>query len=364
MLNSHIKKYTLIAATIMAVAGVQAQEQLLPIEPVNSGRISDSQADALLAELSGTDQVPALKQNNNAGAQATQNRLQRMDNPDAAAILEQYNSVMAAPVRENPIIAKAKKNYKPTQEYTLKPFDNILVPVGQGLMNSIATNFNMVAVRTSDKNAILEVVDGYIYATLNSNEPVGLIMYEEGVLSSQVSVTLIPIAAPPVIVDLTIDLTRKMKADAQAYLDKIQREKEDEVALEVADSYSSEHNKRIVELLKPVARGDLPRGFSLTNDTPNWLVKPCQTPIYQYAGQRLTGGKEVIDVVLLKNDTNRVYQVREEMCLSNDVIAVALFSKSYLEPGDETEMYILRNRHYTQERKREHRRPRLTTESN
>lgn len=343
--------------------GVQAQEQILPIEDVNSGRLSDAQANALLAELSGRKQASTPIQSN-TGNDGTQDRLRRMDNPDAAAIIDQYNSVMAAPVADNPIIAKAKKNYKPTQAYTLKPFDNILVPVGQGLMNSIATNFNMVAVRTSDGNAVLEVVDGYIYATLNSNDPVGLIMYEEGVLDSQVSVTLIPISAPPVIVDLTINLTDKMKNDAQAYLDKIKREREDEIAMEVADSYSSEHNRRIIELLKPVALGDLPRGFSLTNDTPNWLTKPCQTPIYQYTGQRLTGGKEVIDVVLLKNDTDSVYQVREEMCLSNDVIAVALFSKSYLEPGDETEMYILRNRHYAEQIKRKNRRPRLTTGSN
>jgi conjugal transfer pilus assembly protein TraK len=355
MSNNYFKKCVLVGALSMAM---NAGAQTLPIENVHNERMTEAQADERLAQL-GVNTNPATPHSYNGNTQATQNQLRRMDNPDAAAIIDQYNSVMAAPV-ENPIIAKAKKNYKPTQKYNLKPFDNILVPVGQGLMNSIATNFNMVAVRTSDRNAVLEVVDGYIYATLKTNEPVGLIMYEEGVLESQISVTLIPIPAPPVIIDLSIDLSPQMKIDAQSYLDKIKREQEDEIALEVADSYSSEHNRRIVELLKPVALGDLPRGFSLTNDTPSWLSKPCQTPIYQYAGQRLTGGKEVIDVVLLKNDTDRVYQVREEMCLSNDVIAVALFSKSYLEPGDETEMYILRNRHYVEEKKRENRRPRLT----
>lgn len=359
MSNNYFRKGVLAVAMSMTFS-VSLHAQVLPIENVNNGKMSESQADALLEKLGAGPQTPASTPNYTGSIQDPQTRLRRMDNPEAAAVIEQYNSVMAEPVAESPIITKAKKNYKPTQEYTLNPSDNILVPVGQGLMNSIATNFNMVAVRTSDRNAVLEVVDGYIYATLKTNEPVGLIMYEEGVLESQVSVTLIPIPAPPVIVDLTVNLTPDMKIKARDYLIQIKRDEEEEIAKEVEGSYSSEHNKRIIELLKPVALGDLPRGFSLTNDTPSWLSKPCQTAIYQYAGQRLTGGKEVIDVVLLKNDTDRVYRVREEMCLANDVIAVALFSKSYLEPGDETEVYILRNRHYAEQQKREFRRPRLT----
>jgi conjugal transfer pilus assembly protein TraK len=73
------------------------------------------------------------------------------------------------------------------------------------------------------------------------------------------------------------------------------------------------------------------------------------------------GGKEVIDVVLIKNTSSSVYQMREEMCASDDVLAVALYRKSYLQPGEEMELYILRDKFFEREQKRSARRPRLTS---
>ncbi|MDC8832840.1 TraK domain-containing protein [Alteromonas gilva] len=339
--------FALLAAALSQGAAAQDQSKQLPtipIEDVRAGRLNLDQV---------VQAPPAAQRKNGFPTEEQQ----------VSALAAQYNQVMATPVakpQQNSIVEMAKQNYKTTQNYDLKPTDSILIPVGQGFMNSILTDFDMVAVKTSDKKSLLEADKGYVYATLRTDEPVSLILYEEGVPESQVSVTLIPIPAPPVIINLKVAMSQAMQAKAVAYQKQIAEEENIANAAAEQASYSDQHTKRIVELLKPVALGDLPRGFSLSNDIPRQYRKPCQVGIYQYTGQRLMGGREVIDVVLLRNDSNRVYQVREEMCLADDVIAVALFEKSYLQPGEDMELYILRNKFYEREQQRQNRRPRLT----
>ena len=113
-------------------------------------------------------------------------------------------------------------------------------------------------------------------------------------------------------------------------------------------------------LLTPVAQGDFPRGFTLSGDIPEDYRTPCRMAIPHKAAQRLLGGSEIIDVIGVKNTTDSTYMVREEMCLSDDVIAVALFKKSYLAPGEEMELYILRDKLYYENVQRKARRPRVT----
>lgn len=291
--------------------------------------------------------------------------LQTLNNPQLTSVINGQESFKNTPPINTTSISLREmvtNKYKPTQNYSLKPKDNILVPVGRGLMNSISTNFNMLAVRTSDEKSLLEIDSGYLYATINGDDPVGLILFEDGVLESQVSIVLVPIDAPPSMIDLDIELTKSMLSKANAHKEKLAKEEAQELAKEtkVSAPRQTNHTKRIVNLLTPVARGNLPSGFTLTNDTPNHMIQPCQVTINQVAGQRLTGGREVIDVVLMTNDSQHPYRVREEMCLSRDTLAVALFEKSYLLPGEQTEVYILRDKFFQQNKQRSLRRPRLT----
>ena len=264
--------------------------------------------------------------------------------------------------KANALYQKAISMYEPSQKHGMKPMESKIIPVGQGVMNSIVTNFNMVAVKTSDKKSLFEMDGGYLYATIKTNQPVGLILFEEGVPESQIAVTLVPIAAPPAVVKLDVDLTSEMKIKSNAY----QRKIREEIAMESANDeqvfYSDERTQRVVDLLTPVAQGDLPRGFSLSSDIPAHYKKPCAIPIYQNTGQRLMGGNEVIDVVHVKNTSSKTFQMTEEKCLTDDVIAVGLYMKSYLQPGEDMEVYIVRDKFYQREVQRTQRRPRLTGE--
>lgn len=249
---------------------------------------------------------------------------------------------------ERDFLQKVKQSFKPEQSYNLKPGRNIVIPVGQGFSNAIRTNFRSLSVKTSAnaEQALLEVEDGHLYVTLRTMQPISLLLSEDGVIESEISIVLVPMASPPAMVDIDIDMPAEMKLKALNHFNDMEKQKKiDKATLEAQNApvlRSSSYQKGIVSILKPIAQGKTPSGYSITNDIPNYLKHPCRIAIYHEAGQRLSGSQDFIDVVLVHNDSDRVYQVREEMCLNDGVTSVALYPKSYLQPGEETEIYIIR----------------------
>lgn len=351
-------RLSLLALSFMSATTLANPSGIIPIEDVTQGRLSAPPA------LPAVDQIQTPPQGVRIDANAIRQGIQTMTQPGYKEVVEDYENKFNAPTEtaapSKSIIDAITKAWKPTQELKLSPGENIVIPVGQGLMSSVKTNFKMLAARTSDKDSILEIEGGFLYVTINGNQPVGLILYEDGVMESQISVTLVPIQAPPSMVDIEVTMSQAMLFKGEEYRKQIELEEKIATQTDNASINSTAYTDRIIGLLTPVAKGDLPPGFSMTNDIPTYLSTPCQVTVYQTAAQRLTGGREIIDVVLIRNDSDRGYRVREEMCLSAGVKAVALFEKSYLRPGDETEVYILRDKLYEQEMQRKNRRPRLT----
>jgi len=346
-----------VSNTALAQQVPQAQGNIVQIQPVQPQSL-ETPAQAQMpvqgtpVSRPGAMMDPAAIQNALAGNPET--------NPQAIANVYEQQFSQEQETERQRFAKKIAAKWKPTQDFALMPSENIVIPVARGLMNSIATNFTMLAARTSDENSILEIEKGYLYVTINSDQPVGIIMYEDGVQESQVSVTLWPIDVPASMVKLDVSLSDAMKEKAAQYRKDIElEEKQAQAAAEAPATANSEHTGRIIELLTPVAQGDLPRGFTMTNDIPAHLKTPCQVTIYQSAEQRLTGGRDVIDVVLMRNDSKRAYHIREEMCLADGVKAVSVFEKAYLQPGETAEVYILRDKTFAQDQARKNRRPRL-----
>lgn len=270
------------------------------------------------------------------------------------------------PQGQSNFLDKVKKSFKPEQSYNLKPGRNIVVPVGQGFSNAIRTNFRSLSVKTSasSEQALLEIEDGHLYATLRTMQPISLLISEDGVLESEISIVLVPMASPPAMVDINIDMPEELKLKAQIHHEKMEKQKKiDKAVLEAQKEparRTSSYQNNIIAVLKPIAQGKTPLGYSITNDIPNHLRQPCRISIFHEAGQRLSGSRDIIDVVLIHNDSDRVYQVREEMCLNDGVTSVALFPKSYLQPGEETEVYIIRKIQKEHAEEYGQTRPRLT----
>ena len=133
--------------------------------------------------------------------------------------------------------------------------------------------------------------------------------------------------------------------------------------MQPSDPRQDDHKQRVINLLTPVALGEVPSGFSLQEDRlsriPASEQSPCHFNMYAKMGQRLVGARELIDVVLVKNDKSYGQVVADQQCLADGVIATALFDKAYLQPGEETELYIIRDKLFQERQTRVTTRPSL-----
>lgn len=352
-------KKIVLAASIGAILGTSsialADDVQIPVRPVNTERMP----------VQGTPVQTQRYQGANELRQATNQVRDDVDGFGRPVNGQQQGMAMPQVPREPSFLSKIEERFSPEQKYDLKPGRNIIVPVGQGFNNALRTNFQSLSVKTSaDSNAaVLQVEGGNLYVTLRSMQPISLLLSEDGILESEISVVLVPISAPPAMVDINVELTPAMIARAQAHQEEMERERQLEEALNSQhmqrDHRTSTHANNLIALLKPVAKGETPNGFSMTNDIPEHMRQPCRMGVYHHAGQRITGAREVIDVVLVHNDSDRVYHVREEMCLSDGALSVAIFPRAYLQPNEETEIFIVRDK-YHQPAEQRVTRPRLT----
>lgn len=273
----------------------------------------------------------------------------------------------------DPVIDKVRKNYKPHQEVKLKPGRSELIPVATGLQNRIATEFVQVEVKTSDAEVPIDVDGGFIYITPMSEAPIGLMIGEAGMPKTMVSLTLMPLDVPPVMVDLDVQMSAELKQEHQTFKEDRERIAAQEQRLEeirqdpvgINDPRTnSKHVDRASSILAEVANGEIPQGFDLADKIPEDERYPCdirRMAMYHEVGQRLISGRELIDVVRVKNDINGFREIREEYCLGDDVIAVGVFDRATLAPGEDTELYILRDKLHMEKLKSTRARPRLTT---
>ena len=336
-------RYQTLALILIAsvhVSGVIAQERpSIPVQPM----VEQVQSKPLTEE-----QVPATRQN-------------KVNSPPKTidTVYEQaFPPVVSEPAARGSFIDEVMKRWKPTQHYSVSPKDSIMVPVGKGLMNTFSTNLTMLTAKTNDESSTYEINEGYLYVTVNTEAPISIVMYEEGVLESQVSVTLVPVSAPPTLVEMSFNLTDEMRQKAHKYKAEMELNAKINTHAPTLQTQNS-YQQHITSLLLPVAAGDIPRGFALSPSVPDKVRYPCSMTIFHEAKQRLISGKFVIDVVHVINNTDSVYQVREEMCLARYVKAVGLFEKAYLQPGEESELYILRDKFTEEKDTRRNRRPRL-----
>lgn len=272
----------------------------------------------------------------------------------------------------DPIIDKVRKKYKAHQEITLQPGKSELLPVATGLQNRVATPFKVADVRTSDKDLAITVEDGFIYVTPLNQNPIGLIISEEGMPETAVNLTLMPLDVPPVMVDLEVKFSKSMQREYDQFIAKQEAEMERTQFMQSAlaepqvtndPRINTEHADRATSLLAKVADGQIPQGFDMLPEVPPTERYPCdirRMAMYHEVGQRLVSGREVIDVVVINNDINGFREIREEFCLRDDVIAVGVFDRATLAPGEDTELYILRDKLHQEKQNRVRTRPRLT----
>ncbi|MEF1337452.1 hypothetical protein REH81_11775 [Vibrio rotiferianus] len=287
--------------------------------------------------------------------------------PQYSAPQQSYQQpiISAEQQASNAVVDKALEIFKPKVELMAAPGEPVTIAVGVAQSNRIGFNFNKLEVVTSDMRTPILKDGGYMYITPSvAGEPIGLLVGEEGMPETMVNVLLLPANVPQVIAQVDVLLTKEMKqkrsriiADAKAKEAKAAAElAEIEEQLEQGESKlrtnTDPYSDRIIDLLTMVAKEDIPQGFSLRlqNQVPEKDLYPCDSTklvMYHQTVQQLESSKEIIDIVKVTNDLNGVRSVEDDYCISPGVLAAATFRRSHLQPGQSTEIYVLRDKLYS-----------------
>lgn len=169
----------------------------------------------------------------------------------------------------------------------------------------------------------------------------------------------------PALVKVRIPMSGDMLNDAYQYQRKNREAEMVDKAISEEEEIvrSDRHTERIKEILRTTALGQVPAGFTLADDlseVPRGYKVPCKFQgLTNKLGQRMVGAREYIDVVLVSNNTTYESNIKEEMCLSRDALAVGVMDAAALRPGASTEVYIVRDKNWSKKQQQMQTRPRL-----
>ncbi len=239
-------------------------------------------------------------------------------------------------------ITVAKFNKSPGQRVDIKrskivmtPGVNEIVQIAQNHLNRIVTPFDNPKV-TSSSPATTEARDNVIYIGSSNSTPITLFITEKGSEDLALSLTLIPKKIPPREIFLILNNQNnktKMTKSAKKW--------------EESQPYISS----LESILKSLALNQLPKGYALTNQDTESLPFCRQTGLkFNFkSGQTVLGHHFIIHIGVTENTSPIAIEFIESTCGDWDIAAVAAFPRVALNPGEQTEVYVIQKRNYKRE---------------
>jgi hypothetical protein len=325
----------------------------LPKTNTSRNRLTPEQAQALLQQRQEAAGVPAAQQVVNRSAPVMQQQISddiygRLNQDDGRG--DAYDDAGGA------MLSTMQDKYKPVVDLKLIPGANEIWPIGKGLLNRIETNFENAEGVSSDPDATIQGKGRFLYVMVNGDAPLNLYVQEKEVPESAVNLTLWPLPVTPVLFQLEVQMDNELKAKIQERQKALKQEQMETEALLTADIRSSnEYIERNMMLLTATAKTDVPPGFSVTELIPEDEMYPCEslglkTSISHRTAQQVLSTGNIINVVAIKNKGNQAAEFREEYCMTRNgaldksIIAVGIYPKAILMPGESAEVYILKDR--------------------
>jgi conjugal transfer pilus assembly protein TraK len=198
-----------------------------------------------------------------------------------------------------------QKRYQPMQNVTVPPGGNIVLPVSLGLQNRIQTTFKNVSVSTTapPEDTTIYVDGGSVFITTEKDAPVGIMLSEEGVPASTYNLTLIPIDVPGAMIHVQTQLTQNMAIERDRHI----AENTNKELLEQAQSgeldeksiAQDDRKQRIIDILYPVANGEVPTGFALQLDKLSVIPTKERTPCsFNFMQNWANGWSELVNLLM------------------------------------------------------------------
>ena len=210
---------------------------------------------------------------------------------------------------------------------------NVGLEVSRGHLNRIVTPYPSPTVMKVNNEVVTKIKGSVIYVATRGDSPVTMFVRNRGDEGSALSLTLLPRGIPPKEVRLKV-----------AGFDFVKRgNKERAKKWELKNGYL----KSIRKLVRNVARGEVPSGFSLRNIKASDPTLKCSQRGLKFDfsnGQVVEGSQFRLMAGVVTNVQRSRVEVLEKNCGSRNVKAVALWPSPLLKPGQQGEVFVVLNR--------------------
>ena len=227
----------------------------------------------------------------------------------------------------------------------MKPGENVFIPISREHPNRILTPFKnpqivSTSLLTSKKKGECGeacVRDGVIYITTDSPTAVTAFITEKGHEDIAFSITMVPQAIPPREVRFTLppDIVEKLSSRSA---------KSGEFRKAQSWEQSQPYVETIRQALRMVALGQIPSGYSMRKIKANDPLPTCSHPGLEFTwtgGQMLEGYNLNIYVGVVTNEASTPVEFRNQNCGGWRTAAVTTWPLTVLEPGQQTEIYVV-----------------------
>ncbi|WP_239746870.1 type-F conjugative transfer system secretin TraK [Pseudomonas sp. DP-17] len=251
------------------------------------------------------------------------------------------------PAVPSSVLPKPVKSLPPVdtrQDVVVTNGTNTLIPISLGQINRIVTPFEDPKVQTVS-DATIETSGNVIYVTTTVPErPVTMYVTPADDESVAISLTLFPQDIPPIQANLIFSKSLPGAAQPQGA---------GGIAAASVRSYSGQAKKwersmpymeTLRELLRQLALGNLPRGYSMGAPANGGRVPACAQPNLNFDfshAQLLEGHDFRVFVATVENISARTVEFDYADCTHPNRAAVSVWPNEVLEPGQKSEVYVV-----------------------
>ncbi len=227
-----------------------------------------------------------------------------------------------------------------------------IVRIARSFPNRLVTPFESAEVITTDENLTHDGIGGAVIVATSSDKPIGIFIQDRN-SDRAIPLMLIPEDIPQRDIRFTLD---------ESWGVPTLRNNPEQVATGAVPSAQSDYVEYVKVLMRSMAKGDVPDGHAMAPIQAE-LAPFCQSPgLLMRLGQMLEGSKTRIAVYTAANQTKSTVPFQEAGCYRSGVLAVSAFPRPVLEPGQDTEVYVILRKDITSERVSAKRRPTLVTQ--
>jgi conjugal transfer pilus assembly protein TraK len=221
----------------------------------------------------------------------------------------------------------------PPAEIVAKPGHNYVFAIAKDHLNRLVTPFADPMIKTMSSESIT-TDKGIVYvAATQSSAPIAMFVYDRQDPETALSLTLVPMAMPPVATRISIE--------GYAAAERFGTPRAVEAAQ--ATESNSDYVSTLSSIMSEIALGRLPDGYGLmpVNGYPALMPECLWSGVNVTPRQVLSGSSYTVFVALVESEQPREVELPESACDEPQVRAVSLWPDNTLGPGEKAELYVV-----------------------